>query len=67
MSDDEESDRARGSSAGHRRLPSAPDGPGYFHIYKKGQGYWTRMGTVAARRLLGLLTGDFFYTQAGGF
>jgi preprotein translocase SecE subunit len=63
MSDDEESDRAE-----EVRRPSqavvAPDGPGYFHIYKKGQGYWTRMGTVAGAGLLGLLTGDFFYTQA---
>ena len=31
--------------------PPAPaaqqaDGGGFFHIYKKGQGYWTRMGTA---------------------
>jgi preprotein translocase subunit SecE len=40
------------------------DTGGYFHIYKKGQGYWTRMGTVAGVGLIGLLTGDFLYTQA---
>ena len=37
---------------------------GYFHIYKKGQGYWTRMGTVAGAGLLGLLLGSFLYTEA---
>jgi len=40
---------------------------GYFHIYKKGQGYWTRMGTVAAVSLIGLLTADFLYSQFDGF
>jgi preprotein translocase SecE subunit len=39
------------------------DAPGYFHIYKKGQGYWTRMGTVAGAALIGLLSGNFLYTQ----
>ena len=43
--------------------PVPPAAPGYFHIYKKGQGYWTRMGTVAAVGLLGLLTGNFVYTE----
>ena len=31
-------------------------GSGFFTIYKKGQGYWTRMGTAAAALLLGALT-----------
>ena len=43
--------------------PAAGDSDGYFHIYKKGQGYWTRMGTVAGAGLLGLLTGSFLYTE----
>ena len=42
-------------------------GEGYFHIYKKGQGYWTRMGTVAAAALLGLLSGTFIATQLDQF
>jgi len=42
-------------------------GEGYFHIYKKGQGYWTRMGTLAAVALLGLLTGTFIATQLDQF
>ena len=28
--------------------PAAPRGPGFFTIYKKNQGYWTRMGTAIA-------------------
>jgi preprotein translocase subunit SecE len=43
------------------------DSGGFFHIYKKGQGYWTRMGTVAAAGLLGLLTGNFIYTESSRF
>jgi|ERR1700722_10649062 preprotein translocase subunit SecE len=41
--------------------------PGFFHIYKKGQGYWTRMGTVAAVALIGLLTANFLYSEFDGF
>jgi preprotein translocase subunit SecE len=43
---------------------SAPSGgPGFFTIYKKGQGYWTRIGTVAGAALLALLSAQFLYTQ----
>ena len=35
---------------------AVPAGPGFFTIYKKGQGYWTRMGTALGAMLLGLLT-----------
>lgn len=38
-------------------------GRGFFTIYKKGQGYWTRMGTVAGAALLALLSAQFFYTE----
>jgi preprotein translocase subunit SecE len=41
----------------------ASGGAGYFSIYKKGQGYWTRMGTVGAAALIGVLTGDFLWDQ----
>jgi preprotein translocase SecE subunit len=41
--------------------------PGYFHIYKKGQGYWTRMGTVAGVSLIGLLIANFLYSEFDGF
>jgi preprotein translocase SecE subunit len=49
------------------KAPVAAATDGYFHIYKKGQGYWTRMGTVAAAGLIGLLTGSFLYTQSQRF
>jgi len=31
-------------------------GPSFFTIYKKGQGYWTRVGTVMGVALVGALT-----------
>src|SRR5436305_8523651 len=46
------------------RAPGTP-GPGaggFFHIYKSGQGYWTRMGTVGGAALIILLVGQFLYT-----
>lgn len=56
------------------RQPSQPQpqptpsstGTGYFHIYKKGQGYWTRMGTVAGIVLIGLVTGNFIFSEFDG-
>jgi preprotein translocase subunit SecE len=44
-----------------------PPKPGYFAIYKKGQGYWTRMGTVAGAALIGLLTCDFIFNEFDSF
>jgi len=44
-----------------------PRKPGYFTIYKKGQGYWTRMGTVAGAVLIGLLTCDFVFNEFDSF
>jgi preprotein translocase subunit SecE len=41
----------------------ADERPGFFHIYKPGQGYWTRMGTVGAAALLAALTAHFLYQQ----
>jgi preprotein translocase SecE subunit len=41
--------------------PAAPRGPGFFTIYKKNQGYWTRMGTAIAAALLGVLTAYHLY------
>ena len=46
-----------------RPAPAAKDDDGgFFHIYKKGQGYWTRMGTVGGAVLLILMIAHFFYT-----
>ena len=38
-------------------------GDGFFKIYKKGQGYWTRMGTALGAGLIIALTTWFFYQQ----
>src|SRR5690349_7504465 len=38
-----------------------PAGHGFFAIYKKGQGYWTRMGTALGALLLGGLTAYNLY------
>jgi|HubBroStandDraft_1064217.scaffolds.fasta_scaffold251265_2 preprotein translocase SecE subunit len=42
---------------------SPAGGGGYFTIYKKGQGYWTRMGTVIAVALIGILAGHFIWQE----
>jgi preprotein translocase subunit SecE len=42
---------------------AADSGGGFFSIYKKGQGYWTRMGTAAAAVLIAALTAQFLYQQ----
>lgn len=36
---------------------------GFFTIYKKGQGYWTRMGTAMAAALISVLFAQFVYSQ----
>ena len=41
----------------------ADDRPGFFHVYKPGQGYWTRMGTAGAAALIAALTAYFLYHQ----
>src|SRR5260370_4562946 len=43
--------------------PAGAAGGGFFTIYKKGQGYWTRIRTVAGASLLGLVTAQFLYTH----
>src|SRR5258708_2725754 len=42
--------------------PAKVDG-GFFHIYKKGQGKWTRLGTAGGGALIGLLCAEFIYSQ----
>ncbi len=36
---------------------------GFFTIYKKGQGYWTRMGTLAGAALIGLWAAYFLFSH----
>src|SRR5262249_43584884 len=49
------------SSAPEPARAAAPSGEGFFHIYKPGQGYWTRMGTALSALLIAGLTIYFFY------
>src|SRR5688572_11350610 len=41
----------------------ADDRPGFFHVYKPGQGYWTRMGTAGAALLIAALSAHFLYNN----
>jgi preprotein translocase SecE subunit len=60
MSDDEgpEDDRA---------LPSPGAQGGFFTVYKKGQGYYTRLGTALCAGLLIVVLGLFVYEQTAIF
>jgi len=65
-SDDDEGDDERDEKESPRsqpppQKPQADAQGGFFHIYKKGQGYWTRMGTAGSAVLLALLTASFLY------
>jgi preprotein translocase SecE subunit len=42
-------------------------GPGYFTIYKKGQGHWTRIGTVIGAALIGIFTAYNLYAYVPTF
>jgi preprotein translocase SecE subunit len=57
---------SRGGGGNRPPVATKSDGAGgrsSFTIYKKGQGYWTRMGTALAVGLLIALTTGFFYQQ----
>src|SRR5947208_8841526 len=61
--DREERDERRTTGGGPPggMVAVAPSEGGFFQIYKKGQGYWTRMGTAAAAGLLIAGTAFFLY------
>ena len=42
---------------------AAKSSGGFFSIWKKGQGFWTRLGTGVSAAALILLTANFVYTQ----
>src|SRR4051794_27751808 len=44
-----------------QRVPTTSGQGGFFTIYKKGQGKWTRLGTVFAAAGLGILTAVNLY------
>jgi preprotein translocase subunit SecE len=60
---------AGGEEEREKPSPSQPPqrqeatGHGFFHIYKSGQGYWTRMGTVGGAVLIAALCVNFLYQQ----
>jgi preprotein translocase subunit SecE len=43
----------------YRPVPSTAGG--FFHLYKSGQGYWTRLGTAAGAFVLGAFFALFIY------
>ena len=61
---DNGADEGGGKQPVEYRAPSTKAGTadaGFFHIYKSGQGYWTRMGTVAGAGLIAIFTAMFIY------
>jgi preprotein translocase SecE subunit len=54
-------DRPRGPHPSGK--PASGSGGGFFTIYKRGQGYWTRMGTAVSVTLLAALTAYELYSQ----
>ncbi len=46
---------------------NAAAAPGFFTIYKSGQGYWTRLLTFFGFMLVGALTAHFIYRQTYGW
>jgi len=52
----------KGAPAPEYRAPR-DDRKGLFTIYKRGQGYWTRMGTVFGAALIAALSCQFLYSE----
>jgi len=55
-----------GGPRGPKPVVSAT-GPNFFTIYKKGQGYWTRMGTAIGAAFLGVMVAFELYNQLPTF
>ena len=53
---------AEGGPVEYARKGAAVTSPGFFTVYKKGQGYWTRVGTVIAAVVVGAFTAYNLYT-----
>src|SRR3954452_14684033 len=60
-SDPVEKDEVRSLDVARQTEPRT--GPGLFTIYKSGQGYWTRMGTLLAVGVLGLMLAYTLWNQ----
>jgi preprotein translocase SecE subunit len=82
MADEELPDEADSSEQPPKRSGGAPSGggtprgpkpravassPNFFTIYKKGQGYWTRMGTAIGAGFLGVMVAFELYSQIPTF
>ncbi len=71
MPDDDRDDEAEQRPEREEKpsLPYRPAGAkepartGFFHVYKSGQGYWTRMGSAAGALLIILLFCYFYWDQ----
>lgn len=72
MADEQSSDDVRaGGAAGESKetvlnyrstaVAQAQQGGGFFTIYKRGQGYWTRMGTALGAALIAFMFAEFIY------
>src|SRR5687767_14663255 len=62
--DDRDRSDERDEKENRQPAPSrAEEGGGFFHLYKPGQGYWTRMGTAIGAALVAALTAHFLYDQ----
>ena len=73
MPDDEESSQDQAEAVREPRkepptrveykAPAKSGGPSFFAIYKKGHGYWTRMGTAIGAGFLGVIVAFELYSQ----
>ncbi len=52
---------------GGRKPPSAAGGPGFFAVYKPGQGYYTRLGTAIGGGAVVVFGAHYLYGQLGRF
>ncbi len=52
---------------GGRKPPSAAGGPGFFAVYKPGQGYYTRLGTAIGGGAIVVFGAHYVYGQLGRF
>ncbi len=55
------SDSSSATAVATARADRGGGGDGFFTIYKRGQGYWTRMGTAMGAALIAFLSGQFVY------
>lgn len=67
VADGAEAKGGKGSKPSADAVVDRRAGRSYFTIYKKGQGYWTRVGTVIACSVLGLMLAYTLYDKIPTF